>query len=121
MRPSTAIPIFAAAMLCGAATSQSPVAAAFGNTIVSTYPDGRTAEIWLRPDGAYAGEGRRHDPSSGHWNLKGGKICFHQSRPIPFGSYCTAIPESGMGASWSGKAPTGEPTTIKLVSGRVHG
>ncbi|HZK99212.1 MAG TPA: hypothetical protein VFC47_04880 [Caulobacteraceae bacterium] len=124
--PRSTIPaIFAlAGSLCVAATGHSPVAPAFGNTIVSTYPDGRTAETWLNADGTYSGEGRRHDASNGHWNLKGGKICFHQSHPaIPFGlgTYCTAVPPSDMGKTWTGKAPTGEATTIRLVSGHVHG
>ena len=26
---------------------------AFGSTIVSTYPDGRQAELWLKRDGTY--------------------------------------------------------------------
>ncbi|HEY5071136.1 MAG TPA: hypothetical protein VII63_03810 [Caulobacteraceae bacterium] len=120
-RTLTMAGLVAAAAVGTAAAESSAVSAAFGNTIVSTYPDGRTAEIWLKPSGTYTGEGRRHDASSGKWDLKGGKICFHQHRPIPIGSFCTSIPSAGMGGSWKGKAPTGEPTTIRLVTGIVHG
>jgi hypothetical protein len=120
IRVVTVAGVALAASLCIAADSSS-VSAAFGNTIVSTYPDSRTAEIWLKADGTYTGEGRRHDMSSGRWNVGGEQICFHQRRPIPFGSYCTVIPSAGMGQSWRSKAPTGEPTTVKVVSGHVSG
>jgi len=110
-----------AASLIGsvAAAAPSPLAKAFGNTIVSTYPDGRTARLWLQPGGTYTAQGRRHDPSSGHWSLKGGKVCLKQSKPMwtPF-TYCTAVPSGGVGSSWSAKAVTGEAIRVKLVAGR---
>jgi hypothetical protein len=112
----------AAAALASTAASPSPVAEAFGATIVSTYPDGRTAELWLAADGSYTGEGRRHDPSSGHWTVKGAKLCLKQSRPIPaFFTWCTPIPAGGFSADWAAKAPTGEATRVKLVPGHVAG
>jgi len=102
------------------AAAPSPVSPAFGNTIVSTYPDGRKAELWLAADGAYTGQGRSHDPSSGHWSVKGEKLCLRQSRPIPVPfNYCFPIPASGFDKPWSGKAPTGEPTRITLVRGHL--
>jgi hypothetical protein len=106
----------------GAYAATSPLAKAFGNTIVSTYPDGRTAELWLQPSGGYTAEGRRHDMSSGHWSLKGDKVCLKQAKPIwtPF-TYCTAIPNGGVGTSWSAKAVTGEAIRVKLVAGHVSG
>jgi hypothetical protein len=101
-----------------AVAAGSPVQRTFGNTIVSTYPDGRQAELWLQPDGRYTAEGRRGDASSGHWNIRDDKLCLRQSSPIPspFG-YCTPIPDSGMGASWTAKAVTGEPIRVKVVKG----
>ena len=91
---------------------------AFGSTIVSTYPDGRQGELWLKRDGSYTAAGRRKDPSKGHWDVnKDGKLCLHPSS-IPF-SYCTAIPSS-FDKPWGGKAVTGEPISIKLVNG-LHG
>ena len=91
---------------------------AFGNTIVSTYPDGRQGQLWLHADGSYAAEGRRGDRSSGHWKIKGAKVCLKQSSPhaFPF-SYCAALPPGGVGAVWSGKAVTGETIRIRLVRG----
>ena len=97
-------------------SDSSPVSAAFGNTIVSTYPDGRMARLWLEPDGGYAAMGRRGDRSAGHWKLKGDKLCLKQSRPIAvWFSYCTPLPS---GRTWTAKAVTGEPIVVRLVEGR---
>ncbi|HEX8569704.1 MAG TPA: hypothetical protein VF699_07250 [Caulobacteraceae bacterium] len=92
---------------------------AFKNTIVSTYPDGRTAKLWLNSDGTYRAQGRRGKPSSGRWTLKGERICLKQSKPMagPF-SYCTNVKRGGVGTSWSAKAVTGEPIRVKVVAGR---
>ncbi|MBX7249318.1 MAG: hypothetical protein K1X35_09800 [Caulobacteraceae bacterium] len=104
-----------------AAAGATGLDAAFGNTVVSTYPDGRTALLWLKPDGTYDAMGRRRTPSSGTWALKGDKVCLKQKKPraVPF-TYCTAVPTGGVGASWTGKAVTGEKIRIKLVAGRIR-
>ena len=92
---------------------------AFSNTIISTYPDGRTAELWLNRDGSYNAEGRRHDRSSGHWTVKGDKVCLRQSKPwAPPFKFCTPMITGGVGSTWSAKAVTGEPIRVKLVAGR---
>ena len=91
---------------------------AFGNTIISTYPDGRTALLWLKASGEYSGKGRRRTSYSGAWTEKEGKLCLRQSRPIPLPfSFCTPIPS---GSSWTGRAVTGEPVTFKLLPGVVE-
>jgi hypothetical protein len=97
---------------------------AFGSTIVSTYPDGRQAELWLKRDGSYTAEGRRHDRSSGTWQVKddkgGAKLCLKQHAPFPAPfSYCTGVPEGGLDKPWTGKAYTGEQIRIKLMRGIV--
>ncbi len=116
----TSLCIVAAAGLMATAAHAAPptVQEAFGNTIVSTYPDGRKGELWLAPGGTYTAEGRRGDMSSGHWTTKGAKLCLKQAKPIgvPF-SFCTPIPSNGLGGSWSAKAVTGEAITVKLVKG----
>ena len=91
---------------------------AFGSTIVSTYPDGRQAELWLQKDGGYTAAGRRRDPSSGRWQMKGDKLCLKQQKPMaaPF-SYCVPVPADGIDKPWTGKAFTGEQIRIKLVRG----
>ena len=116
---------FVALVLVIAAAAANPpaysadLAPAFDNTIVSTYPDGRTAELWLNRDGSYAAEGRRHDRSSGHWTVKGDKICLRQSKPWapPFG-FCTPMFQGDVGSTWTAKAVTGETIHVTLVAGR---
>ncbi len=94
----------------------------FGSTIVSTYPDGRQAELWLKRDGTYESEGRRHDRSSGVWQIKGDdkeghKLCMKQRRPIPAPfSFCTPCPER-LDRPWTAKAYTGEQISVRLVHG----
>ena len=92
--------------------------AAFGNTIISTFPDGRQGKLWLERDGSYTGEGRRHDPSNGAWTLRDGELCLQQRRPIPvpFG-YCTQIPNTGVGSHWNGRSVFGDAIVISVVSG----
>lgn len=97
----------------------SRVAVAFGNTVVSTYPDGRTQEIWLRPDGAWSGLSRDHRDLAGKWALKGDKVCLRQQTPptLPF-SYCTPFPaDTRVGAAWTSKDFSGTPIRLKLVHG----
>ncbi len=113
--PLTALP--AVAVLLGAASAPSIIQEAFGNTIVSTYPDSRHAELWLSPSGTYAAMGRRGDRSSGHWRIEGDKLCLKQDHPptLPFFRYCTPIPSQN---SWTARAVTGEPIRVRLVRGR---
>jgi hypothetical protein len=106
-------------LMLGASAPAGPLQRAFGNTIVSTYPDGRTAELWLEPSGDYKAMGRKHDPSSGHWKLSGDKLCLKQSRPFPAPfSFCTPLP---VGESWTAKAVTGEAIRVRLLKGRGPG
>ena len=102
------------------AANGSPVQSAFGNTIVSTYPDGRTGLLWLNANGTYTAKGRRRTPSSGTWTVRGRKVCLKQNEPgaAPF-AFCTAFRPGGVGTSWIAKAVTGEKISIKLVAGRV--
>lgn len=102
---------------------QTPTAAdlqpVFGNTLVSTYPDGRTAKAWLTPDGRFEGEGRRGGRNAGTWRVRDGKVCFSLRRPIVMpGSYCTPIVRGGVGTRWNATAVTGEAITVQLVAGR---
>jgi hypothetical protein len=91
---------------------------AFSNTIVSTYPDGRKAKLWLNADGSYRAQGRRGKPSSGTWSLKGERICLKQHRPFRAPSYCTDVRKGGVGTSWTSKAVTGERIRVQVVAGR---
>ena len=93
--------------------------AAFDNTVVSTYPDGRQAKAWLNRDGTWRGQGRSGKTNSGRWTLKGERVCLRQSRPVPVPlAYCTEVRPGGVGTTWTGKAVTGEAVRFELVAGR---
>ncbi len=106
------------AALAGPALAQSgagELSAAFKGTIISTYPDGRTAKLWLSRNGTYQAEGRRGDRSNGRWTVKDGKVCLRQSHPLTLPlSYCTPEPSA---REWSAKAVTGEPIKVRLQAG----
>ena len=114
--------IAAAATLGGApepATVQQ-IDPAFNGTIVSVYPDGRVSKLWLNRDGSFSAEGRSHEHQAGQWRIRSHQVCMTQSKPvpIPFLSYCAAIPAAGLASGWTGKAVTGEPISIHLAPGR---
>lgn len=104
--------------LPAAAHAAQDVSAAFGNTIVSTYPDKRTAYLWLQKDGDYTGSSRRKTAMSGRWELKGDKICFKQKEPFaaPI-TYCLDLSSGSPDKGWSAKAVTGEPIRVTIVKG----
>lgn len=89
---------------------------AFKGTVVSTYPDGRTGHLWLNRDGTYTGEGRRRKPSSGRWSVEGDQLCLKQKKPFPGPfAYCTPLPPGN--STWTAKAVTGEPITLRVIPG----
>ena len=94
---------------------------AFQNTIVSTYPDGRTARLWLSADGTYTGQGRRGGRNGGVWRLRGSEICMSQRRPVPVPiQFCTPVMQGGVGTRWTAKAVTGETIQVQVVAGRQN-
>ena len=109
------------AMLPVAGHAAADVTAAFGNTIVSTYPDKRTALLWLEPDGDYTGSARRKTPMSGRWEVKGEKICLKQKEPFPSPiTYCLDLSSGSPEKGWSAKAVTGEPIRVTIVKGIIR-
>ena len=116
---SPALALAPAAVLAAPPAYAGGLQAAFGNTIVSTYPDGRTAKLWLNADGSYDGLSRHRTRSGGRWSVKGERLCLKQSRPFfyPF-AWCSPLVSGGVGTTWSGKAPTGEAIRLTLVPGR---
>ena len=101
------------------AADPSAIEGAFDNTIISTYADGRQARLWIDRGGGYRGEGRRGDASSGHWFLKGPKLCLKQAHPLPVPlAFCTPVVEGGVGTMWSARSVFGEPLIVELAQGR---
>ena len=95
------------------------VAAAFGNTVLTIDPDGRSRKIWLRPDGTWTGRSRRGLDLAGKWTTKGDKVCLTQSKPRLFGSMCELFP-SDPKVGIDAKDPTGKMVHLKLVKGHVE-
>ncbi|THD78022.1 MAG: hypothetical protein E7812_12595 [Phenylobacterium sp.] len=104
------------------AADLSRIAAAFGNTVMSVYPDGRTQKIWLHPDGNWDGVGRSNQALAGHWTLKDDRVCLRQTKPptLPF-SYCAAFPtDPHIGITWTGKDFAGAPIKLTVLKGMAE-
>lgn len=121
IRPSSAV-IAVAGLLLLAPTGSlaaSPVEAAFGNTIISTYPSGRSTKLWLNRNGTYEGQRTNGKRTSGTWTVKGAKVCLKQKKPIAIPiTFCDSAPKGGVGTRWNSKSPKGEPLKNRLVAGR---
>jgi len=116
-------PLLAALLLAplaahAAAAPQANVKAAFGNTLLTIDPDGRSRKIWLQPDGSWTGLSRRGLDLAGKWTVKGDKVCLSQSKPRLFGSMCETFPTEGAGEE--AKDPNGTTVRLKLVKGHVR-
>ncbi|RYE97629.1 MAG: hypothetical protein EOO77_38700 [Oxalobacteraceae bacterium] len=94
----------------------SPVEAAFGNTIVSTYPSGRSTKLWLKRDGSYEGQRTNGKRTAGKWTLKGGKVCLRQNG-LPL-TFCSKIPAGKVGLTWASKSPKGEMRSMTVCNVR---
>ncbi|MDB5467750.1 MAG: hypothetical protein JWQ46_2512 [Phenylobacterium sp.] len=115
-----ALPVLVAWTAAAAPAPPPPgVAAAFGNTVLSIYPDGRSQKIWLQPDGTWTGQGRAGQPLAGQWRIQGAQVCLRQTRPptLPL-SLCRTFPaDAHVGSSWSSRDVLGTPVQLKVVNG----
>lgn len=112
----------AAAVIAATAPMPPPLTAlepAFGNTIVTTYPNGKVTRTWLRRDGTYEALRANGDRTGGVWKVKGDELCITQKKPVyvPL-AFCTPIVPGRIGASWSARGLLGEPVRNTLVAGR---
>ena len=111
-----AVMIAATAPMPASTTALEP---AFGNTIVTLYPNGKVTRTWLHRDGTYDALRANGDQTGGVWKVKGEQLCITQKRPVfvPL-VFCTPIVPGGVGVSWSAKGLLGEPVRNTLVAGR---
>lgn len=114
--------VMAAAVIAATAPMPPPLTAlepAFGNTIVTLYPNGKITRTWLHRDGTYEALRSNGERTGGVWKVKGGELCITQKRPVfvPL-TFCTPIVPGGVGASWSAKGLLGEPVRNVLAAGR---
>lgn len=111
-------PLLPLLLLATPAVAAPPVEAAFGNTVVSTFPDGRTQKLWLAKDGTYRAKGRNGKDSTGRWSIKAEKLCLKQATPFPAPIvYCTFIPQDAPSVTWTAKAVNGDLVKLKVVRG----
>ncbi|MDI1326921.1 MAG: hypothetical protein PSV23_09015 [Brevundimonas sp.] len=93
---------------------------AFGNTVVSRYPDGGWVKHWFNPDGTYSAQfsdGRR---LAARWSVNGERICLTHMRPymlVP--RFCTTMVEASVGETWQSRDPMGRRVQNVLVEGRT--
>ena len=94
------------------------VESAFGNTVLTIDPDGRSRKIWLQPDGTWTGLSRRGLDLAGKWTVKGDKVCLSQSKPSLPGSMCEKFPAE-LAAGAEAQGPSGKGVRLKIVKGHV--
>src|SRR5688500_12200160 len=92
LAPMAAVLLAAPLAPAAVAAPSADVKAAFGNTVLTIDPDGRSRKIWLRPDGTWTGLSRRGLALAGKWTVRGEKVCLTQSKPRLFGSMCETFP-----------------------------
>ncbi len=95
------------------------VKAAFGNTLLTIDPDGRSRKIWLKPDGTWTGLSRRGLDLAGKWKMDGEKLCLSQSKPALPGSLCKTFPGDLKLGGAEVSDPSGKTGKLKLVGGHV--
>lgn len=118
MLRTLAVGTFAAVCLL-ATPGRADINAAFGNTVLSRYPDGGWVKHWFNPDGTYAAQfsdGRR---LSARWAVRGEKLCLTNIRPnmlIP--RFCTEMIDADVGETWQSRDPLGRRVNNVLIAGR---
>lgn len=92
---------------------------AFGNTVLSRYPDGGWVKHWFNPDGSYAAQfsdGRR---LTARWRIDGDRICLTNIRPNMFiPRFCTDMIDAEVGETWHSRDPLGRRVQNVLIAGR---
>ncbi len=54
---------------------------AFGNTVVSRYPDGGWVKHWFNPDGTYVAHFSDGRTLEARWTVSGNRVCLTNIRP----------------------------------------
>ena len=111
--------IFAAAVLLAAPAlaQDSPMAGAFGNTIVSVAPGGMETRTYVDADGTYRSVTNGAE-SKGTWEVKKGLICYSQTVPAAAPPLCTLGAKKKVGSKWSVISSDDMSTKATIVAGR---
>lgn len=115
-----ALAVATVAVACLAAgPGRADMNSAFGNTVLSRYPDGGWVKHWFNPDGSYNAQfsdGRR---LAARWSVQGERVCLTNMRPnmlIP--RFCTTLIQADVGDTWHSRDPLGRRVQNVLVAGR---
>lgn len=120
-RAQLSILICAGALLAAApAMAGDTWAGAYGNTITSTYADGRVVKVYVEPDHTYSILLPNGQRLKGTWADATGQSCFTLTDPPPAPGAkpsCFAIREYNVGNTFSGEDATGKYTGV-ITAGR---
>lgn len=93
---------------------------AFGDTLVSQYPDGGWVQHWFNPDGSYTARLSSGRTISARWWVEGDQVCLNNISPaiMMISRFCSPMIEAGVGESWVSRDPLGRRVTNVLQRGR---
>ncbi|MDO9607269.1 MAG: hypothetical protein Q7J26_01990 [Brevundimonas sp.] len=106
-------------VVASTAPARADMADAFGNTIVSHYPNGQWVKHFFEPDGRYVSQFSDGRQLSARWSREGDKICLTGFRPrqiLP--RFCSRMVEADIGETWQARDPLGRTIRNELVAGR---
>lgn len=93
---------------------------AFGNTIVTTYPDGGWVRHWFERDGSYSAHFKDGRRLTGEWSREGDRLCINDIRPrLLVGRFCQRFIQADVGSTWTARDPLGRRVQNRLVAGRL--
>jgi hypothetical protein len=117
---------FALIVALGIAVAATPQAAradieqAFGNTLVSHYPDGGWVRHWFNPDGTYSARFSSGRTISARWRVEGDRVCLNNITPsiMMISRFCSPMISASVGERWESRDPLGRRVTNVLQRGR---
>ena len=101
-------------------TASAEIERAFGNTLVSQYPDGGWVRHWFNPDGSYTARFSSGRTISARWRVEGDRVCLNNISPaiMMISRFCSPMIEAGVGERWESRDPLGRRVTNVLQRGR---
>lgn len=93
---------------------------AFGNTLVSHYPDGGWVRHWFNPDGTYSARFSSGRTISARWRVEGDRVCLNNITPsiMMISRFCSPMISASVGERWESRDPLGRRVTNVLQRGR---
>ena len=105
--------------MVGAGSATAEMRDAYGNTVMSTYPDGNWVKHWFNPDGTYEAHFWDGRHLNARWTAQGEQVCLTEIRPrMLLPRFCTPMVQAGIGQTWTSRDPLGRRVQNRLVAGR---